>query len=815
MNTMEKQFLTCGVFKRQFPNNIRAALARRAFSATLLIGLPVLASLQLLGAIVVPSGYVAEVYSPNVPAGKDLGFDSRGTLYVAQDGTTAALYKIAPGGTNVGRFGSSLSDADSLAVDADDNVYRGSEDSGLYVVAPNGSSRLVTSTYMGNIFSLCIDRRGLFGSPGDVFVGNARSTYDIVRVKPAGQTSAFVTDSVLYTFAAMAFDDVGFLYAAESFDGSSSGKVCKISPTGAVTYFASLSNPYAITFSARERLFYVSDLTMNRMYRLQLDGTLSIFAEQVQAHGLTIGPDGWLYLTEWTTTPNRVIRIRQANEVRQITSRSGGGPCASCCGIDHRHPLLSPDGARFVFSSIWNVDDYVGNLNPERNRELFLYDIAQNKFQQLTVTTNGMSLPYSFQGDKIGFVACSPQLSGATGTNAQVFGCDWATHDVTRWIETVDPAPVQLGTNCPYAWFAGADWTNLGNLHLDLAKDQRHIAWASTRNIPSAGAPAGNNADGNYEIFWKDLVSGEVRQITTTLGGDNVSAAAGANLWPRISADGSRVAFVSNRDFGGPLISSNRYGLFLADTNGSIQRLTTAELVVAREFPAFGMDTTGLRVVFASDADLVGANTNHTRQIFAFDLSTSNLTQITHTGSGVTNCRPILSGDGLRAAFFSNGNLTGEYSNSVEQLWLYNFDPASTRSGPFIQVTSLASSQTATEGRMSWVDWHSLDYTGSNLVFTSNADLVGSNTNHAYEVFLASFDLQPYRCDIALVGTNQYQLSWPAAGSGLYTVESCTSPVNGGWSAVAPTNQWPILRRNWTNTFNSAEAVRFFRVKVN
>ncbi len=463
------------------------------------------------------------------------------------------------------------------------------------------------------------------------------------------------------------------------------------------------------------------------------DGTSMSFGFMIGTH--ISGNYTQLY-DNWQLTVARGFRVPK---IIQVTARAGGGPCSSCCGIDHRQPVLSPDGGRFVFSSIWNVDDYAGNLNPERNRELFSYNIASNKFQQLTITTNGMSLPYSLQGGKIGFVSCSPQFGLNTDTNADVFGYDFPTQTVTQWVNTVGPARVQLGTNCPYAWFVASDWTTLANLHVDLAADQRHIVWASTRNIPSAGAPRGNNADGNYEVYWKDVVSGEVRQLTSTGGGDNVSAAAGANLWPRTSADGSRIVFVSNRDLGGTPVSSNRYGLFLSDTNGNIQRLTEAEIEVAREFPAFGMDAAGTRIVFASDADLLGLNTNHTRQVFAFDLNRSNLTQITRTGLGVTNSRPILSGDGLKLAFVSNGSFSGSYSNGVEQLWVHHFDADLAYPTAFIEVTSLLSSPSATEGRISWADWYSLDYAGSNLVFTCNADLVGSNSVHAYQSFSSEF----------------------------------------------------------------------------
>ncbi|MCX6902062.1 MAG: choice-of-anchor C family protein, partial [Verrucomicrobia bacterium] len=163
------------------------------------------------------------------------------------------------------------------------------------------------------------------------------------------------------------------------------------------------------------------------------------------------------------------------------TTFRGGGPCTNCCGIDHRQPLLSPDGNRCVFSSTWNVDDFAGNLNPDRNRELFLFNISSNKFQQVTITSNGMSLAYTFQKSNVGFISCSPQYGISTGTNMQVLGYDLATQSVTSWVGSTNLAPIQLGTNCPYTWFAATDWTNLANLHVDLSADEQHIVWASTR----------------------------------------------------------------------------------------------------------------------------------------------------------------------------------------------------------------------------------------------------------------------------------------------------------------------------------------------
>lgn len=341
--------------------------------------------------------------------------------------------------------------------------------------------------------------------------------------------------------------------------------------------------------------------------------------------------------------------------------------------------------------------------------------------------------------------------------------------------------------------------------------------------MPSTAAPGGDNADENYEVFWKDLVSGEVRQLTRSTGGDGFCTAAGANLWPRTSADGLRTVFVSNRGYGGPQVSSNRFGLFLC-TNGPVEQVLTnghivrllpnVELAVQREFPPFGMDAAGSRVVFASDADLTGENTNRNPEIFSLDLDSRTITQITQTAPGVTNSRPVLSGDGLKVAFVSNGDFANRNGDASEELWVYHFDLDAKYRNTFVQVTSLSTNQPAAESRISWADWYSLNYDGARLVFCSNADPLGQNSAHAYEIFLATMAWRPFKCALSRTGPNQVRLDWPAVGSGCYVVECCTSLMGQAWVPASPTAQWPVSATSWTCDVNPAEPAKFFRVRL-
>ncbi|MBW2306152.1 MAG: PD40 domain-containing protein [Deltaproteobacteria bacterium] len=76
--------------------------------------------------------------------------------------------------------------------------------------------------------------------------------------------------------------------------------------------------------------------------------------------------------------------------------------------------------------------------------------------------------------------------------------------------------------------------------------DGTRIAFASDMDF------TGGNADGNWEIFLFDATTGTFTQITNTTGGGQ------ANFSPSINADGTRIAFYSDRDLTGGNADGNR-----------------------------------------------------------------------------------------------------------------------------------------------------------------------------------------------------------------------------------------------------------------
>jgi hypothetical protein len=507
--------------------------------------------------------------------------------------------------------------------------------------------------------------------------------------------------------------------------------------------------------------------------------------------------------------------------INQLTDRSGGGgPCDGCCQIKHRQPILNAEGTAFMFASTWNKDAVAGSPNTNHNLEVFRCDISTGGFTEQTFTTNALSVPFGYAGGKLLFLSSSREWAANTDTNVEVFLFPIANPtNVQQITSTQGPMPIDLGTNtCLAPWFPTNQWPTLGNFCPDLSDQGIYIVWAANRNIPTASAPAGSNPDQNYEIFWMDLTSGEVRELTNTTGGDGSTPARAANLWPRVSRDGSRVVFVSDCPLTGTPITTNRYGIFLWDASRGITRCTTASVPVEREFPAFGMDTAATKIVFASDADLVSSNADGNFEIYTIDLGSGSIRQITSTTGTVTNSRPILSGDGKKIAFLSNGDFSGLNPDGSQELWAYHSDADQTYTDSFVQVTSLASTPSAREERMHWMDWYSISRDGSAIVMCSCGDLVGQNAANEYEIFLATIDWDPEPevsiTNLEFQPPGPLKLFWQGNRTNLlYTVESTTNLTSAVWTTFAPTNQWPVTATSWTN-LSMPDSKQYFRVRA-
>jgi Tol biopolymer transport system component len=192
------------------------------------------------------------------------------------------------------------------------------------------------------------------------------------------------------------------------------------------------------------------------------------------------------------------------------------------------------------------------------------------------------------------------------------------------------------------------------SLYPAISSDGTHIAFESNADL------TGENGDGNFEIFSHDDISGTLSQVThTTAGGSHV---------PSISGDGSRIVFHSSADPIGHNPDGN-LEIFLFDAaTGGLTQVTDATGRDSQD-PAISGD--GSTIAFESWANLTGKNTDRSREIFTYDVATGNLTQVTDSFSGQSQGASI-SADGRRIAFHSNANLIGQNGEGNFQIFLFD-----------------------------------------------------------------------------------------------------------------------------------------------
>jgi uncharacterized repeat protein (TIGR01451 family) len=223
------------------------------------------------------------------------------------------------------------------------------------------------------------------------------------------------------------------------------------------------------------------------------------------------------------------------------------------------------------------------------------------------------------------------------------------------------------------------------------------------------------NSDGNLEVFLYDSAALNYTQVTSSTG----SILGGFNLWPTLNASGTLMTFASDRDLTGGNSDGN-FEIFVADVSGTgtptLTQITTSTIGV-NTAPHISAD--GKSVVFVSNRDLVGANSDLSTEIFIATLTDTQLlsyTQVTSGSTEIVNDEPVNSADGTKIAYVARGTTTST-------LYLADITGAT--------LTPIGTSSIL-------VDVHpSISADGSRVVFVSDEDLVaGQNANHTQQAFL-------------------------------------------------------------------------------
>lgn len=230
---------------------------------------------------------------------------------------------------------------------------------------------------------------------------------------------------------------------------------------------------------------------------------------------------------------------------------------------------LSADGR---FLALTSQADHTGG-NPDQSRELFLYDRATEALAQLTDLAAG----YVHQ----------PVL---TADGARIFYRSNYDPEADELLAT--DALIELDRASGVRTVVARDF-----LAAAVSGDGSRVALLSREN------PTGGNADGNAEVFLLDLETGLYLQITDTLAEScsGIAPRCPSNLEPRIDADGSRVAFLSDYDLDASGDEASYGGIFVYDVPAE-----TLTRVTANADPALELSGDGTAVAFASYENLTG-----------------------------------------------------------------------------------------------------------------------------------------------------------------------------------------------------------------
>ncbi len=391
--------------------------------------------------------------------------------------------------------------------------------------------------------------------------------------------------------------------------------------------------------------------------------------------------------------PNARVRCFENLEFRRVLSTFDLLQITDTTGeIGSLSPTLNQNGTQIAFTSDRNL---VSGMNNDGNAEIFILDQVRGAFTQITKTTSGDSTGPALTSDalRVAFVSDADLVPGMNADgNVELFLYDTQTEAFTQITMTTGGS---------------------GARDVSISDDGRRIAFISDRDLVG-----GLNPDGNDEVFSYDRVARSITQITLSTGGSGPGA-------PSVSADGNWIALTSNQDL---LPGSNTDGnseVFLYDqVGGDLTQVTstTGETGSLRT----SLDEDGTRLAFDSDRDLVaGQNSDNNFEIFFFQRSSGNFSQVTNTTGGTGSTGPALSDDGTRLAFSSDRDIVPDMNTGGEnQVFVYD-----RTASEFTQVTEVAGGTNSPSQVIS--------ANGARVAFASPRDILpGNNSDTNLEIFL-------------------------------------------------------------------------------
>jgi DNA-binding beta-propeller fold protein YncE len=264
-----------------------------------------------------------------------LGFDSSGTLYVADSGT-GQIDKINSTGA-ISPFvslpsGTSLS---GLALDSGNNVYvsdYGSTNK-IWKITASGTPSIFATLPSGSIpFGLAFDQSG------NLYVANNGSG-QIDKITSTGHVSLFATLPNNTRPFGLVFDNIGNLYVADQFNFNLA-EIHKITLSGVVSLYTSLGYaPSTITGLACDSSndLFTGDYNTGNIYKISPGGARTTFATgvnsptfiaiaaEVLADIVSIARSGNNIVVNFTAVSGRSYRLERKHNLTDPTWESIAG----------------------------------------------------------------------------------------------------------------------------------------------------------------------------------------------------------------------------------------------------------------------------------------------------------------------------------------------------------------------------------------------------------------------------------------------------------------------------------------------------------
>jgi len=397
---------------------------------------------------------------------------------------------------------------------------------------------------------------------------------------------------------------------------------------------------------------------------------------------------------------------------------------------------ISDDGARIVFSS----DANPSGGNADLGSEVFAINADGTGLRQLTTTpaTFDSAAPsLSGNGAKIAFQS-NGNLTGGNAINQQeVFAINWDGTGLLQLTHTArllgllgDPAsqsPSITDDGLIVVFYSNHaslfPFINLdGNYEIFRVTTAGTNLKALTNTLVTTNNFLPTIAGGGGRIVYYELATGiSLRSMDGTGGTQRTLQAmdlvfvGGLDLTP----DGSRAVFA--RATG--LFSSSQ--LYRIQTDGTGLTQVTNHSSGSASSPSIAGD--GQTIVFSADSDPLGGNADGSDEIFSIRADGTGIDQLTAGASGTACQDPALASAAPVIVFDADADLTGGNVDLSREIFRINLDGTG-----LVQLTNGVAGTTS--------DVPQVNSSGAWVAFESNADLNGGNADGSYEIFLARSD---------------------------------------------------------------------------